>query len=200
LWALKLPSSTLSSSDKDTIRQAMKTVDARTISEVFDLLKAGQWLKGVILLGSLSGVENSGSLKDIMKHWADDFQGVALTVLGRRLIRAERIFERAEKAVNKNQKKNIGHYAKTIDIVQSSGMGKSRLVDEMAKNVMTISFVLRKPGQTGFPPGDKEVLDFVLAGDANCMQNTHRRAMCLLGGTFFEGQYSSIPQIGVKLM
>jgi hypothetical protein len=194
LWALELPSSTLSPSDKDTIRQAMKTVDASTISEVFDLLKAGQWLKGVIQLGSLSEVETSDSLKDIMKHWADDFQGVALTVWGRRLIRGERIFERAERAVKKDPKKAIGHYAKTIDIVQSSGMGKSRLVSEMAKKVMTITFVLRKPGQTGFPPGDKEVLDFVLAGKSKSMRNTHMRAMCLLGGTFFEGQYSSIPR------
>jgi hypothetical protein len=169
----------------------MKTVNAEIISEVFDMLKAGQWLKGVIMLGSLR-FETRASHKDIMEHWADAFQGDALTVWSNRLIRAEQIFQRAEEGVRKNPKKIIGHYAKTIDIVQSSGMGKSRLVSEMAKKVMTISFVLRKPGQTGFPPGDMEVLDFVLAGNSISMQNTHMRAMCLLGGTFFEGQCSSI--------
>jgi hypothetical protein len=34
----------------------------------------------------------------------------------------------------------------------------------------------------------------VLTGDSESMRNTHMRAMCLLGGTFFEGQYSSIPR------
>jgi len=57
----------------------------------------------------------------------------------------------------------------------------------MAKKVMTISFVFRKPGETGFPPGDKEILDFLLAGNSQSVQNTHMRAMSLLGGTFFEG-------------
>jgi hypothetical protein len=171
----------------------METVDAGTIKEVFDLLKAGQWLKGVLRLGPTPGLE--ASIEDIKKHWADDFRGGALSVWGSRLTQAEKIFRLAEKKVEDNKGKKIpGHYAKTIDIVQSSGMGKSRLISEMAKEVMTISFVLRKPGQTGFPPGDMEVLDFVLQADSKSAEETHTRAMCLLGGTFDAGQYSSIPR------
>ena len=176
LWALDLPSSTLSPNQKDTIRRSMETVDEPTIREVFNLLQAGDWLKGVTTLGSLSS-ETSYSLDDIREHWDDDFEGGALKVWAKRLILAEENFQRD----------NPEHYAKAIDIVQSSGMGKSRLVSEMAKKVMTISFVLRNPGETGFPPGDMEILDFLLAGDPQSVQNTHMRAMCLLGGTFFEG-------------
>jgi len=88
LWALDLPSSTLLPNQKDTIRKSMGTFDATTIKEVFDLLKAGHWLKGVITLGSLS-FETSTSLKDIREHWADDFKGDALKVWGRRLILTE---------------------------------------------------------------------------------------------------------------
>jgi hypothetical protein len=186
LWALQLPSLTLLPNHKDTIRQAMKTVDAETIKEMFDLLKAGEWLKGVIELGSTEGVGNSGSLRDIMAHWADTFQGCTLELWRRRLMRMEKTFQQAQQKMDDNQETNLGYYAKTIDIVQSSGMGKSRLVSEMAKEVMTISFVLRTAGETGFPHGDKEILDFVLAGDCTSVKDTHMRAMCLLGGTFFK--------------
>ena len=127
LWALDLPSSTLLPNHKDMIRNSMETVDATTIKEAFDMLKAGHWLKRATTPGT-PPFETSTSLKDIREHWADDFKGDALKVWGRRLILAEE------------------NYAKTIDIAQSSGMGKSRLVSEMAKEVMTISFVLRKPG------------------------------------------------------
>jgi len=67
LWVLDLPSLTLLPNKKDTIRQSMETFDATTIKEVFDLLKAGQWLKGVITLGSLS-FEASKILKDIRER------------------------------------------------------------------------------------------------------------------------------------
>ena len=160
-----------------------------TIRKVFDLLQAGHWLKSVITLGSLS-CESNTSLDDVTEHWADEFKGDALQVWVERLVLAEEYFQR-----------NIpGHYANTIDIVQSSGMGKSRLASEMGKKVMTISLMLREPEVTGFPPRDSGVLEFLLAGDTQSMKNTRMRANFLLGGTFFEGWYSSIPQVVAKLM
>jgi len=189
LWALEHPSLRVLPNQKDTIRKRIETADLNTIGNLLDMLKAGEWRKGVKMLGSGS-FATSASISDIMEHWADDFKGCALKVFGNRLILVEQIFQRAEQKVKDNMDKNAGHYAKTIDIVQSSGTGKSRLVSEMAKKVWTISFVLRLPGETSFPPGDKGILDFVLAGNSNGIQDAHMRAKFLLGGTFFKGQYS----------
>jgi len=42
-------------------------------------------------------------------------------------------------------------YSKTFDIIQSTGMGKSRVVHEVGFEIMSISFVLRRSDQAGFP-------------------------------------------------
>lgn len=42
-----------------------------------------------------------------------------------------------------------GNYANFATIVQSSGMGKSRMVDEMGKHVLLIPVNLRPDGDTG---------------------------------------------------
>ena len=46
---------------------------------------------------------------------------------------------------------------------------------------MTLSFALRKKGETGFPFGDPEVYNFLIAGDLS-RKNTHARSIALLGG------------------
>jgi hypothetical protein len=51
-------------------------------------------------------------------------------------------------------------YSKSINIVQSSGTGKSRLADEMGKTNFQFPFVFRNPGETGYPPGDTEITDY----------------------------------------
>ena len=47
-----------------------------------------------------------------------------------------------------NTKRHDADYANFLPIVQSSGMGKSRTVDELARRVFTLPFNLR-------PPADK---------------------------------------------
>ncbi|TDL26328.1 hypothetical protein BD410DRAFT_826146 [Rickenella mellea] len=56
--------------------------------------------------------------------------------------------------------KRKGLYCTITPIVQSSGMGKSRTVDELAKCVFTIPICLRDPKETGYPLGDEDLWDF----------------------------------------
>ncbi|KAH9977334.1 hypothetical protein BGW80DRAFT_1443580 [Lactifluus volemus] len=53
-----------------------------------------------------------------------------------------------------NQIKSSHRYARYCSIVQSSGMGKSRLLDEFAKEHFVIPVNLRESGTRGFPPPD----------------------------------------------
>ncbi|KAB5592223.1 hypothetical protein CTheo_4320 [Ceratobasidium theobromae] len=53
-------------------------------------------------------------------------------------------------------------YANFIPIVQSSGTGKSRAADELAKLIFTIPLNLRPPeDETGYPAGDQGLLDLL---------------------------------------
>jgi len=53
------------------------------------------------------------------------------------------------------------YYARTLVFVQSSGTGKSRLVDSFGQVCPMINFILREEGTTGFPPADREILSFL---------------------------------------
>ena len=147
------------------------------------MLQAGEWYKVADELAPVSSEE--GML------WADRFAGNALEALVSRLKSAEANFLENEQSA-KNKLFSRVQYVKSINVVQSTGMGKSRLVSQLGKKMMTISFVLRYPGQTGFPPGDKEVFEFLLKGNGFDTQQTHERAVCFLSATFFVGRYSSI--------
>jgi len=198
LRALEIPCSPLTHDQRDTVRRVVGNMDEGAITEVFDMLKAGDWLEAIRSVLPLSPYDEDiyirSSLRDIMKHWDDDFHGGALVALLNRLRLAEKNFGRAENTRTANNGASQGQYAKTLDIVQSSGTGKSRLVSEMAKKLMSITFVLRKPGETGFPPGDTEVFNYLLGGNPYRMQDAHTRAMCLLAGTFFVSQYPPAPR------
>ena len=52
--------------------------------------------------------------------------------------------------MNKDRGKKL--YANFVPIIQSSGMGKSRLVDETAKLIFTIPFCLRSESDGGCAP------------------------------------------------
>jgi hypothetical protein len=53
------------------------------------------------------------------------------------------------------------YYAKTLAFVQSSGTGKSRLVDSFGQVCPMINFILREEETTGFPLADHEILSFL---------------------------------------
>lgn len=101
-----------------------------------------------VLILTFHEVNNPDMLIGLYHSWNNEFFGKSLDVLRDLLLAEEREF-----------KSNF--YAKMIPIIQSSGTGKSRLMDEIGKEFLSISFVLRHPGQDGFPPGDHEVTTFL---------------------------------------
>jgi hypothetical protein len=82
--------------------------------------------------------------------WKRPFWGDSVELLKALLLDEERVFQRDE------------FYAKSLTIIQSSGTGKSRLLDELSKELLTISFALRHPHKdAGWPPGDHEITHFL---------------------------------------
>ncbi|KAH8983004.1 hypothetical protein EDB86DRAFT_3126111 [Lactarius hatsudake] len=56
-------------------------------------------------------------------------------------------------------------YGRYCSIVQSSGMGKLRLLDEFSKNFFLIPINLRASTDQGYPPADSEVRNFLTQHD-----------------------------------
>jgi hypothetical protein len=78
------------------------------------------------------------------------------------------------------------YYSKTIPIIQSSGTGKSRLLDEISKEFISICFVLRHRDDDGYPPGDPKVTEFLI-GPVDTLDvfgaQLHARAVALLAAS-----------------
>lgn len=84
-------------------------------------------------------------------HWKDKFCGGSLAALKERILKHE--METCDQGFK--------YYAKLIPIIQSSGMGKSRLIDEIGKSHLCITVTLRENGESGYPPGDPEITKFL---------------------------------------
>ncbi|KAF8430602.1 hypothetical protein BGX38DRAFT_1146839 [Terfezia claveryi] len=95
--------------------------------------------------------ELNDALQKVYRHWNTKFCGHAKLALQEKLL----LYENTTRQYHQN------FYAKIIPIIQSSGMGKSRLMDELSKIHLTILFTFRKNGESGFPPGDPEITRFV---------------------------------------
>ncbi|KAF8538630.1 hypothetical protein BDD12DRAFT_139219 [Trichophaea hybrida] len=91
--------------------------------------------------------------------WNDDYQGEALAGLMKTICGYEERWNTRER-----------FYSKCINIFQSSGMGKSRLCNELGKHWLQCSFVLRKAGENGYPSGDPEIYKFLM--DETIISNT----------------------------
>ena len=123
------------------------------------------------------GSETRSILVDLHNDWRGAFLGDSLAVLKDLLLRREKEFQRDST------------YGKTIPIIQSSGTGKSRLLDEISKQFLTISFVLRRPSQDGYPPGDTEITTFLtdliyFLSQSDWGTELHARAVTLLMTAF----------------
>jgi hypothetical protein len=90
----------------------------------------------------------SAVLRDLQRDWNNIYFPHSLAAL--KIL----IHEYQKLAVEK-------YYAKTLVFVQSSGTGKSRLVDSFGQVCPMINFILREKGTTGFPPADCEILSFL---------------------------------------
>jgi uncharacterized protein YukE len=84
-------------------------------------------------------------------HWRDTYVGGSL--------------EGLQATIDHYQKEwtseNVMYYSKAINILQSSGTGKSRLADELGKTNLEFSFVFRNPGDWGYPAGDPEITNYL---------------------------------------
>lgn len=89
-------------------------------------------------------------LEAVRKHWKDDYVGESDEALLQDL-----------NAVSANV---TNLYAKYMNVVQSSGTGKSKTIQQISTKVFTVPFVIREDG-TGFPPTDTEIRDFLLAAE-----------------------------------
>ena len=115
-------------------------------------------------------------LSGLYHEWRGEFIGGSVDIL-RNLV----LGEETEFGVNR--------YAKIIPIIQSSGTGKSRLLDEISKEFLTMYFTLRHPAEDGYPPGDPEITK-ILTDMGNMIITKarhnvilHARAVALLAGT-----------------
>ncbi|QRV83604.1 hypothetical protein RhiJN_11620 [Ceratobasidium sp. AG-Ba] len=87
-----------------------------------------------------------------VKAWTAPYIGDAALLLRRTLDRM-------------NSGRGDALYANYVPIVQSSGTGKSRAVDELAQQVFTLPFCLRQEySDTGYPVADKDVGEILLGG------------------------------------
>jgi hypothetical protein len=79
------------------------------------------------------------------------------------------------------------YYCKLIPILHSSGMGKSRLVNEIGKDIFTISFTLRSGEERGYPPGDPEITRFLDSSLELSITQMHARAVAPISASFEHG-------------
>jgi len=143
---------------------AMLTEAAGSVAKVkervelyISMLAEGNWVDAVLeILQSIRGVtenevEVAERLKKLYDHWCGNYGGNSLQAL-EASIRNYHANWTSDYAIS---------YSKSINIVQSSGMGKSRLADEMGKKNFQFAFVFRNPGDTGYPPGDTEITNYL---------------------------------------
>ena len=91
-----------------------------------------------------------GCISDLQKAWNDDYVPQTLGTFIEAITANHWDFDLTM------------HYSKFTPIVQSSGVGKSRLVDEFSKKVLGILFTFRMSDDTGYPPGDPEIREYIL--------------------------------------
>ncbi|KAM6495554.1 hypothetical protein JOM56_008260 [Amanita muscaria] len=80
-------------------------------------------------------------------------------------------------------KGNPAIYARYAAILQSSGMGKSRMIDELSKKHLVLPINLRPSSDTGFPAADEDVRTFLTVDEAQ-KDNAHRRSHAFLVALF----------------
>ena len=125
------------------------------------------------------------TIKALQQQWSSNYVGQSLDALKDKLKRYHRCFEH-----------NEGLYARIMSIIQSSGTGKSRLVNELAVSVLGIAFTLRENGSSGYPPGDPEVVQF-LKVDLNLGPALQQeRIICFLGAAISIGMAREYSEYG----
>jgi hypothetical protein len=71
--------------------------------------------------------------------------------------------------------RNRNPYARLTNIINSSGTGKSRTVDQLGKKIITVPMCLRSESTEGFPPSDSSLRHWLVFGDSSYQCNDQRR-------------------------
>jgi len=124
----------------------------------------------------------SGSLHSMQTAWRQQFSGnIHHSFLG------------VIDDMNDNFKdtETVKHYAKLLPVIQSSGVGKSRLLDEVCRHRLGVTFTLRLPHETGFPPGDIEITKFLRSSE-KIHQSQHSTMVAFLSSTVAEGMFANL--------
>jgi len=123
------------------------------------------------------------TLHALHEQWTSEYIGQSLHALKEKLT-----------IYNTRFQTNSDLYARIMAIVQSSGTGKSRLVDELGGDALSISFTLRENGASGYPPGDPEIVKFLKVDNWNVGDKNfnaackHARLISFLGAAVSEGE------------
>ncbi|KAH9991140.1 hypothetical protein BJV77DRAFT_554959 [Russula vinacea] len=112
--------------------------------------------------------EDSGTPPELMRAteraWSYTFRGNAQLVL----------LETISDLLNRNR----SPYARLTSIVNSSGTGKSRMVDELGIAIITVPMCLRPHGTQGFPPPDIDLRGWLVpSGSVSSDQSAAQRRL-----------------------
>ncbi|PCH38944.1 hypothetical protein WOLCODRAFT_141017 [Wolfiporia cocos MD-104 SS10] len=124
----------------------------------------------------------------ITKAWRDKYWGDLHTML------LKDIRKMNNDRKSKPHGEDIDIYANCLPIIQSSGTGKSRMVEELANLIFTIPFCIRQEGnvndQIPYPPADQTVVSFLLAEKLTLYED-----VLLLYLTFFEHLFDCVRRV-----
>ncbi|KAK2463837.1 hypothetical protein APHAL10511_004142 [Amanita phalloides] len=87
------------------------------------------------------------SIHATLESWKTEFKGNAADVL--------------LATISEYLNKDLDVHARLAPIINSSGTGKSRIVDELSKEIITLPTCLRAHGSDGFPPPDDNIRDWL---------------------------------------
>lgn len=145
------------------------------LPDIISAVKKQQWFEACQLLREpprRPTIDEEKYTNSLVRDWEAAYQGKTC-----------KAFMDEIQVVMSNKTARTHAYSQSINIIQSSGMGKSRLVKELGQHVFSWTFTLRRTGEDGFPKGDDDVYAF-LTKDSVSDKHTHPRAIALLAGTF----------------
>lgn len=139
--------------------------------------RAGKWIEAFSLIKYPALPRaTTPPTEIIVSHWESEYIGDSARTLQQMLVEYEKQWIGDE---------HTKTYGKILAIFQSSGMGKSRTVSELGKKMFELVFVIRRPGETGFPPGDPEVGRYLgedCRGNLDILRVASLYAACALVG------------------
>ena len=120
----------------------------------------------------------------LRQAWEQEYTGPALQIFQKQVQHLHNTFD------------DSLHYAKVLAIVQSSGVGKSRLVDEFSKRHLGVVYTLRGGDESGYPPGDIEISTFLLQARQRNLH--HAGVIALFSATFNERKHLHLRPIHLE--